>query len=53
MKVFPTIWISPNNRLKISEQKLKAFTFSIEEQNKGATEPQKQQLKMDFVTRKK
>ena len=49
MKVLPKTWVSPNNRLNISDQKLKTFTFGIREQNKGTTEPQKQQLKMDLV----
>ena len=53
MKVLPKTWVSPNNRLIISDQKLKTFTFVIREQNKGTTKPQRQQLKMDLVTRKK
>ena len=53
MKVFPKTWVSSNNRLNISDQKLKTFTFGIREQNKGTTKPQKQQLKIDLVTRKK
>ena len=52
-QVLPKTWVSPNNRLIISDQKLKIFTFSIREQKKGTTKPQKQQLKMDFVTKKK
>ena len=48
MKVFPKTWVSTNNRLKISEQKLKNFTFGMREQNKGTARPQKQQLKMDL-----
>ena len=52
-KVLSTTWVSPNNRLKISDQKLKTFSFGIREQNKWTTKPQKRQLKMDFVTRKK
>ena len=53
MKVLPKTWVSPNNRLIISDQKLKTFTFGIREKNKGTTKPQRQQLRMDLVTRKK
>ena len=53
MKVFPKTWVSPNNRLNFSDQKLKTFTFGFREQNKGTTKPQRRQLKMDLVTRKK
>ena len=53
MKVLPKTWVSPNNRLIISDQKLITFTFGFRKQNKGTTKPQKQQLKMDLVTRKK
>ena len=53
MKVLPKTWVSPSNHLIISDQKLKTFTFGIREQNKGTTKPQRQQLKMDRVTRKK
>ena len=53
MKVFLKIWVSPNNCLNVSDQKLKTFTFGIREQNKGTTKPQGQQLKMDHVTRNK
>ena len=49
MNVLPKTWVSPNNRLIILDQKLKV----IREQNKGTTKPQRQQLKMDLVTRKK
>ena len=52
MKVLSKTWVSPNNRLILSDQKLKTFTFGIREQNKGTTKPQRQQLKMDPVTRK-
>ena len=52
MKVLPKTWVSPNNRLILSDQKLKTFTFGIREQNKGTAKPQKQQLKMDLITRK-
>ena len=45
MKVLPKTWVSPNNRLNTSDQKLKTFTFGIREQNKGTTKPQRQQLK--------
>ena len=50
MKVLPKTWVSPSNRLIISDQKLKTFTFGIREQNKGTTKPQSQQLKMEFIT---
>ena len=53
LKVLPKTWVSPNNRLNILDQKLNTFTFGIREQNKGTTKPQKQQLKMDLITRKK
>ena len=53
MRVLPQTWVSPNNSLIISDQKLKTFTFGIREQTKGTTKPQKQQLKMDLVTRTK
>ena len=53
MKVLPKTWVLPNNRLIISDQKLKTLTFGIREQNKGTTKPQRQQLKMDLVTRTK
>ena len=53
MKDLSKIRVSPNNRLIISDQKFKKFTFGIREQNKGTTKPQKQQLKVDLVTRKK
>ena len=32
---------SPNNRLILSAQKLKTFTFGKREQNKGTTKPQR------------
>ena len=51
MKVLPKTWVSPNNRLIISDQKLKAFTCGIREQNKGTTKPERQQL--NLVTMKK
>ena len=41
-----TVWL-------FSDQKLKTFTFGIREQNKGTEKLQRQQLKMDLVTRKK
>ena len=53
MKVLSKTWASFNNRLSYSDQKLKTFTFGIRQQNKGTTKPQRQQLKMDLVTRKK
>ena len=51
MKVLPKTWVSPDNRLILSEEKLKTFTFGKREQNKGTARPQRQQLKMDLVTR--
>ena len=39
MKVLSKTWVSPNNRLNISDQKLKTFTFGIREQKKGITNP--------------
>ena len=39
MKVLPKAWVSLINRLNISDQKLKTFTFSCKEQNKGNTNP--------------
>ena len=53
MNVFPKTWVSPNNRLNISDEKLKTFMFGIREQNKRTTKPQRRQLKMDLKTRKK
>ena len=53
IEVLPKTWVSPNNRLKISNQKLKTFFFGIREQNKGYTKLQKQQLMMDLVTGRK
>ena len=53
MKILPKTWVSPINRLIISDQKLKTFTFGIREQNKGTAKPQKQQLKIDLLTKKK
>ena len=53
LKVLPRSWVSLNTRLNISDQELKTFTFGIREQIKGATKPQRQQLKMDLVTKKK
>ena len=51
MKVLAKTWVSPNNRLILSDQKLKTFTFGNREQNKGTAKPQRQQLKMDFLSR--
>ena len=51
MKVLPITCVSPNNRLIVSDQKLKTFTFGISELKNGTTKPQKQQLKMDFETK--
>ena len=53
MKVLPKTWVSPNNRLNNSDQKLKTWTFGIREQNKGTTNLERQQLKEDLLTRKK
>ena len=53
MKVLPKTWVSPKNRLNILDQKLKTSTFGIRQQNKAKTKPQRQQLKVDLVTRKK
>ena len=53
VKFFPKTWVAPNNRLTISDQKFKILTLGIREQNKGATRPQRQQMEMDLVTRKK
>ena len=55
MKVLSKTWVSLNNRLNYSGQipNTQTFTFGIREQNKGTTKAQKQQLKMDLVTRKK
>ena len=52
VNVHPKTWVSPKNRLILSDQKLKTFTFGIREQNKRTTKPQRQQPKMDLVTRK-
>ena len=41
MKVLPKAWVSLINRLNISDQKLKTFTFSFNEQNKRNTKPPK------------
>ena len=51
MKDLSKTWVSPNNRLNNSDQKLKTCTFGIREQNKGTTF-EKQQLKEDLGTRK-
>ena len=53
MKFHPRTWVAPNNRLTISDQNFKSLTLGIREQNKGTTKPQKQQLKMDLVTKQK
>ena len=53
VKFLPKTWVAPNNRLTISDQKIKILTLGIREQNKGTTRSKKQQLEMDFVTRKK
>ena len=51
MKVLPKAFVPPNNCLILPAQKLKTFTLGNREQNKGTAKPQRQQLKMDFVTR--
>ena len=51
MKVLPKALVSPNNRLILPAQKLKTFTLGNREQNKGTTKSQRQQLKMDLVTK--
>ena len=53
VKFLPKTWVAPNNRLTISDQNFKSLTFGIREQNKGTTRPQRQQMVMDLVTRKK
>ena len=53
MKFLPKTWVAPNNRLWIADQKFKILTLGIREQNKGTTRPQRQQMDMDLVTRKK
>ena len=53
VKFLPKTWVAPKNRLTISDQKFKILTLGIREQNKGTTRPQKQQMEMDLVTRKK
>ena len=51
MKVLPKTWVPSNNRLILSDQKLQTFKFGKREQNKGTIKPQRQQLKMELVTR--
>ena len=53
VKFPPKTWVTPNNRLTISDQKFKILTLGIREQNKRTTRSQRQQLEMDVVTRKK
>ena len=53
MKVLPKTKLSPENRLIISDKKLKISRFGIREHHKGTTKSQRQQLKVEFVTRKK
>ena len=53
VKFLRKTWVAPNNRLTISEQKLKNLTLGIREQHKRTTRPQKQQLEMDLVTKQK
>ena len=53
VKFLRKTWVAPNNRLTISDQKLKNLTLGIREQNKRTTRPQRQQLEMDLVTKQK
>ena len=53
MKDIPKIWVSSNNRLKISDKKNQKFPSWHGEQNKRNTRPQRQKLNMDHVSRKK
>ena len=53
VKFLPKTWVAPNTRLTISDQKFKILTLGTREQNKGTTRPQRQQMEMDLVTRKK
>ena len=53
MKDLPKTWVAPNNRLTISDQKFKILNLGIREQNEGTTRPQRQQMEMKLVTRKK
>ena len=53
MKDLAKTWVSSNNRLQISDQKLKTFTYGNREEHKKTKRPQKQKLEMDLVTRKK
>ena len=49
----PKTWVASNNRLTISDEKINFSTLGIREQNRGITRPQRQQMEMDLVTRKK
>ena len=53
VRLLPKTWIAPNNRLTISDQKFKILNLGIREQNEGTTRPQRQQMEMNLVTRKK
>ena len=53
VKFLPKTWIATNNRLTISDQKIKISTSGVREQNKGTARRQMQQMEMDLVTRKK
>ena len=53
VKFLPKTWVAPNNRLTISDQKFKILTLGIWERNKETIRPQRQQVEMDLVTRKK
>ena len=50
VKFLRKTWVAPNNRLTISDQKVKNLTLGIREQNKITTRPQTQKLEMDLVT---
>ena len=41
VKFLRKTWAAPNNRLTISDQKLKNSTLGIREQNKGTAKPQR------------
>ena len=53
VKFLPKTLVAPNNRLTIWDQKFEILIMGIREQNKGTTRPQKQQMEMDLVNRKK
>ena len=53
MKDLPKTWVSPINRLKISDKKNQKFLSWHGERNKGNTRPQRQKLNMEHVSRRK